>query len=123
MGVQSAWMDATDAPLGFMPMQAAAAPKPQVHRPDVSPTLWAGALPGGLRCGQQCLDVSDGLLGDLSHILKASGVGARIDTSETTNLIAEKAYLTGASGSGDGRQSTKNFAARESFCVTGGSWW
>ncbi len=38
------------------------------------------------------LDVSDGLLGDLGHILRASGVGACIDTSKTIDLIAARAY-------------------------------
>ncbi len=44
------------------------------------------------------IDVSDGLLGDLQHILRASGVGASIDASIAINLIAfhtHPAWTTG----------------------------
>ena len=43
-------------------------------------------------------DISDGLLGDLGHILRRSGVGATIDTSTAIHLIAACACPTGASG-------------------------
>ena len=44
------------------------------------------------------LDLSDGLLGDLGHILKASGVGATLDTSIAIQLIAACAHPACATG-------------------------
>jgi len=46
-------------------------------------------------------DISDGLLGDLGHILERSDVGATLDTAIAINLLASHAYLTGASGQFD----------------------
>jgi len=44
------------------------------------------------------IDVSDGLLGDLGHILQASACGATIDTSIAIDLIAAHAYFEKAAG-------------------------
>jgi thiamine-monophosphate kinase len=54
-------------------------------------------------CGiaSSAIDVSDGLLGDLGHILKQSAVGARINIPAAMQLIAVCAYSTGASGPSD----------------------
>ncbi len=43
-------------------------------------------------------DVSDGLLGDLGHILKRSGVGATLNTKSAIDLLAVPAHPTSVNG-------------------------
>jgi thiamine-monophosphate kinase len=42
------------------------------------------------------VDVSDGLLGDLGHVLRQSGVGARIETAAAAGLLAAASGVRGA---------------------------
>ncbi len=44
------------------------------------------------------IDISDGLLGDLGHILQASRVGVQIDTSIASNLIANNGVFDAGNG-------------------------
>ena len=47
------------------------------------------------------IDISDGLAGDLGHILAASGKGATLETSIAMNLIAAGVQNTGTAGTFD----------------------
>ncbi len=61
--------------LDLADQQLAAACRQKLEQPEPRVALGL-ALQGRLQCG---MDVSDGLLGDLGHILDASAVGAHID--------------------------------------------
>ncbi|WP_294770460.1 thiamine-phosphate kinase [uncultured Rhodoferax sp.] len=61
-------------------------------------------------------DVSDGLLGDLGHILQRSGVGVTLESEVAINLLAARAHLTGA----DGHFPSQEAHARALQCVLAG---
>lgn len=90
---------ALEALLGHisLPAEALAAARERLERP--TPRV---ALGTALRnIASSALDVSDGLLGDLSHILQASQVGAEVHLEEATKLIAASALWESASADFD----------------------
>lgn len=87
---------ALEALLGHAPLPAEVLARARQRLERPTPRIALGQALRGI--ASSAMDLSDGLLGDLSHILKASGVGARIDTHITSNLIAEKAYLSRGEG-------------------------
>jgi thiamine-monophosphate kinase len=90
---------ALEALLGHitLPGEVLARARQRLERP--TPRVPLGLALRGV--ASSAMDVSDGLLGDLAHILKASGVGAIIDTHLTSNLIAVGAYSSSAEGQFD----------------------
>lgn len=77
---------ALEALLGHiaLPAEVLARARQRLERP--TPRVALGMALRGV--ASSAMDVSDGLLGDLGHILKASGVGARIDVESASQLIA-----------------------------------
>ena len=71
--------------------------RPRLEQP--TPRVALGLALRGV--ASSAIDVSDGLLGDLGHILKASGVGACVDATTATNLLAASAQQAGAAADFD----------------------
>lgn len=90
---------ALEALLGHihLPEELLAQARQRLERP--TPRVALGLALRGL--ASSAMDVSDGLLGDFGHILKASGVGACIRTNETIKLIAAGAFPSSATGQFD----------------------
>ena len=61
-----------------------AAARERLDRP--TPRVALGLALRGL--ATSAIDISDGLLGDLGHVLRASGVGATVDADVVANLLA-----------------------------------
>ena len=77
-----------------LPAEIFASTRARLERP--TPRVALGLALRGVATA--AIDVSDGLLGDLQHVLDASQLGAVIDTSIAINLIAAYACYSGATG-------------------------
>ena len=77
-----------------LPPAALAAARQRLERP--TPRLALGTALRGI--AHSAIDVSDGLAGDLGHILKASQVGAVIKVADASRLVAARALLASAEG-------------------------
>lgn len=75
-----------------LPDEVLAAARARLERP--TPRVALGLALRGL--ATSAIDLSDGLCGDLGHILEASGVGASLDLDVTMSLIASNIYRTSA---------------------------
>ena len=86
-----------------LPPEVLAAARLRLEQP--TPRVALGIALRGI--ATSCIDISDGLAGDLGHVLKASGVGAQIDAEVTINLIAARAHINWAIGQFDAQKQLK----------------
>ena len=87
---------ALDALRGQMDLPAATLARLRARLERPTPRVALGLALRGL--ASSAIDVSDGLLGDLGHVLKSSRVGAEIDVHITTDLLASGALQESAKG-------------------------
>jgi thiamine-monophosphate kinase len=92
---------ALDALQGRLTLPGAALATARARLEQPTPRVALGLALRGV--ASAAIDVSDGLLGDLGHILEASGVGACIDTSIAIDLLAVQQDSALASGLIDAR--------------------
>ena len=87
---------ALDALRGQMDLPATTLARLRARLERPTPRVALGLALRGL--ASSAIDVSDGLLGDLGHVLKSSRVGAEIDVHITTDLLASGALQENAKG-------------------------
>lgn len=87
---------ALEALLGKLDVPAAVLESARLRLERPTPRVALGLALRGLATA--AIDVSDGLLGDLAHILKASACGATIDTSIAIDLMAVGTQVAGVAG-------------------------
>jgi thiamine-monophosphate kinase len=74
-----------------LPPDVLAQARQRLERP--SPRVALGQALRGV--ASACADVSDGLLGDLGHILERSGLGAEVEVDRVLPLLAARAHYPG----------------------------